>query len=69
LLSIVRTVAARGGKVRAFGALHSWSNIYSEDGATVVFLDQFKSIVQDPNDYSIVTVQCTPHHYRHQDHT
>lgn len=39
------------------GALHSWSNIFPEPGTDVVFLDRLKGISQDPDDYSVVTVQ------------
>jgi hypothetical protein len=39
------------------GALHSWSNIFPENGTDVVFLDRLKAISQDPGDYALVTVQ------------
>lgn len=56
---LVKAVRAKGGRLRAMGALHSWSNIFPENGTDVVFLDRLKGIAQDPADYSIVTVQGT----------
>lgn len=50
---------AKGGRLRAMGALHSWSQVFPENGTDVVFLDRLKAIEQDPNDYSLVTVQGT----------
>ena len=32
--------------------MHSWSNVFADDNTHVIFLDNFKSIVQDPNDYT-----------------
>lgn len=54
---LVREINAKGGKLRAMGLAHSWSNILPDDNTDVVFLDGFKAIHQSPNDYSIVTVQ------------
>jgi len=39
---IVRWVKAQGGKLRAQGTLHSWSNIFADDNTDVIFPDEFK---------------------------
>ena len=39
------------------GMVHSWSNVLPDDGNHVMFLDNFKAIVQSPNDYTVVTIQ------------
>lgn len=37
--------------------IHNENENENEQGTDVVFLDRFKAISQDPNDYSLVTVQ------------
>lgn len=37
--------------------MHSWSNVFADDGTHVIFLDNFKTIAQAPNDYTLVTLQ------------
>lgn len=54
---LVRALSAQGAKVRVLGVMHSWSNVFADDGSHVIFLDNFKSIIQDPNDYTVVTLQ------------
>ena len=39
---IVRWVKSQGKKVRAQGALHSWSNTFAADNTHVIFLDKLK---------------------------
>jgi hypothetical protein len=57
--ALVRSVRDRGGKLRAVGAAHSWNTFYPDNNTDAVFLDQFKGIWQDPQDYTRVTVQGT----------
>lgn len=59
MAALVRAVRDRGGKLRAVGAAHSWNELYPENGTDAVILDNFKSIWQDPHDYTRVTVQGT----------
>lgn len=54
---LVKALKAQGAKVRVLGVMHSWSNVFADDGTHVIFLDSFKSITQDPNDYTRVTLQ------------
>lgn len=54
---LVKALAAQGAKVRALGVMHSWSNVFADDGTHVIFLDNFKTIAQAPNDYTLVTLQ------------
>ena len=62
--SLVKALSAQGVRVRVLGVMHSWSNVFAEDGTHVVFLDNFKAIVQDPNDYTVVTLQVSDHSLR-----
>lgn len=54
---LVKALRAQGAKLRVLGVMHSWSNVFADDGTHVIYLDNFKSIIQDPNDYTIVTLQ------------
>ena len=56
----MKALSAQGVKLRVLGVLHSWSNVFADDGSHVMFLDNFKSIIQDPNDYTVVTLQVGP---------
>jgi hypothetical protein len=54
---LVKALAAQGAKLRVLGVMHSWSNVFADDGTHVIFLDNFKTIAQAPNDYTLVTLQ------------
>jgi FAD/FMN-containing dehydrogenase len=54
---LVKALAAQGAKVRVLAVMHSWSNVFADDGTHVIFLDNFKTIAQAPNDYTLVTLQ------------
>jgi len=43
---LVRALAAQGAKVRVLGVMHSWSNVFADDGTHVIFLDNFKTIAR-----------------------